>query len=256
MKECESCGAQIADDAVTCPYCGSEFMDLAKKEHQSYLREIQHDTQKLDWENQYRAATAEKVEKVGIGLLKRLGIMLLVLIPIALILTAALTYLHAKHSLVSREQALADLEAFYEERDYDGMDAYLDTKVKDSYSSTYRVYQDLSDLAINSRYWVTCAEDAARYAGFYDREDALPLIQDQLYYLFSRLRDIAERREADKAYCKDEGFAELEAVYREAMTGQLLLTEKEIDEKLATEFHSGEDFRELAELVIDRLEAE
>ncbi len=256
MKECESCGAQIAEDAVTCPYCGSEFMDLAEKEHKSIVRELRHDTEKLTWENTYRAERAVKVEQVGNSLLRRLGILLLVLIPIALILTAAMTYLHSKHSLVSREEALATLEAFYEERDYDGMDAYLDTKVKDSYSATYRAYQDLSTLAIDSRYWVTCADDAAQYADFYEEEDALPLVSSQIYFLFCRLRDVQEKREADKGYQKDEAFAELETVYRNALKEVLLLTDAEIDEKLEAGFQSDEDFRDYGKLVIERLNVE
>ncbi len=253
MKECESCGAQIPEDSITCPYCGSEFMDLAEKEHKSIVRELKHDTQKLDWENQYRAEKAAKIERVGSGLLKRLGILLLVLIPIALILTAALTYLHAKHSLASREEALKALEEFYAERDYDAMDTYLDTKVKDSYSPTYRVYQDLADLAMDSRYWITCAEDGARYATEYKEEGALPLVSGQIYFLFSRLRDVEQRRTDDKAYQKDEAFAELDAVYRTAITEELLLTEEEINAKLKTEFKTQDDFQDYAQLVIDRV---
>ena len=253
MKECESCGARIPKDSITCPYCGSEFMDQAEKEHKSIIREIKHDTQKLEWENQYRAEKAEKVERVGSSLLRRLGIILLALIPIALILTAALTYLHAKHSLVSREEALKTLEEFYAERDYDSMSAYLDTKVDDYYGPSYRVYQDLADLAISSRYWITCAEDGARYAATYEGEDALNLVSGQVYYLFCRLRDIQQKRIDDKAYQKDEAFAELDALYRTAIIEELLLTEEEIDAKLDEGFKTENDFLDYAQLVIERV---
>ncbi|MCR5716847.1 MAG: zinc ribbon domain-containing protein [Lachnospiraceae bacterium] len=255
MKICENCGAQLADDVIVCPYCAFEVIALAEKEHQQNIRSLQNEAQKLRWQNHDRKKRAERVESAGTTLLKHIGRLLPILIPILLAATAISTFLYSKYSVDERQKDLVQLETYYEARDYKAMEDYLDNHVQAPYGGTWRVYQDLVNCAVFSEYWLPCADTALTYYREYDANTAAPLISSQLCFLFTQLSNVITSRQDNLRYQKDAGFAEIEQAYRDALTGKLLLTDEEIDQTLAAGYQDAEDYLELTKLVMSRLSA-
>lgn len=240
---CENCGAQIEDELI-CPYCGSENEERAQEEQNEVLKDIRRRTRIMQ-------VLPERLANYLTKSVTRLAVfgtvMILVLIFIIWLVSGMLT----SRSIGGQQKKLERLEEYYQARDYEAMDNYLD-KLNDKYASTYRKY--FNSVAVNKGVARSLDDVEDLKEEIADGYGTKEYISIRLYYIYGELYDIREIEEDGFRYGEKDAVLEQKQLLLDALQGELCLEEEEIEDGIQRYPDEEEtDYEDMAEEILTRV---
>lgn len=246
--KCNACGAEIDNQAVVCPYCGSEQMENARQEHTREVNALKAETEKVR-----RSIRSHDVSKVNQKITK-IFVLLVVGILLLLGISALTGIVKNKIKLVSQDKALLKLEEYYQTADYEKLTEYYES-LDDVYGGRFEKYRRVYDVQkrvswtsqnLEGDYWQYVQEGGIDFSVWciddligilvdvkdYEREEfpcgegeamrfyrewALEVLENRLLFTQDEIRQMTEIYEAREDY-----DAEVFAPYSELITERLL----------------------------------
>lgn len=240
---CKECGAQIDSNELLCPYCGAENFQVAKEQQDEYVKNYKRKKKEIK-------RMPEKLVKKTTKSMFYLAGGLFVGVILLLIVVTAFSKIVSSDMLARQEKELANLESYYVQGDYETMCNYLE-KI-DKRGGSYEKYNRISDLYRNMDWKIQAVKDNLEYAKAIEL-DATYVAAD-LERCLAELAKIAEMESLHFPYGEKEGALFVKAQYMSALTEYALLTETEIESAVSVYKQEGNDYLELAEIAIQRME--
>lgn len=248
--KCSACGAEIENQAVLCPYCGSEQVENARQEHAREVNVLKEETEKIR-----RSIRPHDVSKVNKKMTK-----LMVLFVAVILLLLGFSMLTGtvknKIKMVSQEKALQKLEEYYQAAEYEKLTEYYESR-DDVFGGRFEKYRRVYDIQKRVS-WISQNLEGDYWQ--YVQEGSIDFSVWNIYDLIGILVDV-------KDYEKEEfpcGEGEATLFYREwaleVLTNRLLFTQDEIRQMTEIyedqEDYNAEVFAPYSELITERLLAE
>lgn len=242
---CKNCGAEISEDELLCPYCGTENLKVAQKEQQNYIEGYEKRKRAL------KKVPEKVVKKTTKGFFYVAGGIFGTVI-LLLIVSVAFSKITRADMLSKQEKELEKLEKYYVSGEYASMTAYLD-KI-DKRGGSYEKYRRVAELYENMDWYIENLKSNAEFAKKIDL-DAVN-VEIYLEWCFEELAEIREMEELEFPYEEKAGVLYIKEQYYKALKEYALLTEEEIDSAVkSTDLNSSDnDYMELAEISIQRME--
>jgi len=115
---CKNCGAEFRDDALQCPFCGCENTGLAEKLHKQQVGEVVAKIRNVREEAQKEGKKISS--KASRAFIILLGVLLAVIV-LGYIASEIVSAVKTGAERKREEAYLAELEAYYQKGDYDGL---------------------------------------------------------------------------------------------------------------------------------------
>ena len=152
--------------------------------------------------------------------------------------------------LAKQEKELAKLEEYYEAGDYESMSGYL--KKVDSWGGSYEKYRRVANLYDRMDWQLEALTSNTEYVQTIDL-DATD-VEDDIERCVSVLAEIREMEELEFPYDESTGVLYVKEKYVFALKEYALLTEEEIESAVSNFNEEENDYLELAEISIQRME--
>ncbi len=240
---CKNCSAEIKDDVLLCPYCGTENAKVAQKEQQDYINSVQNKRKELKKIPQKVMKKTTKWLIYGAGCV--LGITILMLLVVM-----AFSKLTQGDMLAKQEKELAKLEEYYEAGDYESMSGYL--KKVDGRGGSYEKYRRVANLYDRMDWQLGALTSNIEYVQTIDL-DATD-VEDDIERCIVVLAEIREMEELEFPYDEKTGVLYIKEQYVSALKEYALLTDEEIESAVSNFDEEENDYLELAEISIQRME--
>lgn len=248
--KCSACGAEIDNQAVLCPYCGSEQVENARQEHAREVNVLKEETEKI--RRSIRPHDVSKVNKKMTKLMVLFVAVILVLLGFSM-LTGTVKN---KIKMVSQEKALQKLEDYYQAAEYENLTEYYESR-DDVFGGRFEKYRRVYDIQKRVS-WISQNLEGDYWQ--YVQEGSIDFSVWNIYDLIGILVDV-------KDYEKEEfpcGEGEAMLFYREwaleVLTNRLLFTQDEIRQMTEIyedqEDYNAEVFAPYSKLITERLLAE
>ena len=240
---CKECGAQIDSNELLCPYCGAENFQVAKEQQDEYVKNYKRKKKEIKRmpEKLVKKTTKSMFYLAG-GLFA--GVILL------LIVVTAFSRVVSSDMLARQEKEIEKLEGYYSKGDYEAMCDYLE-KI-DKRGGSYEKYNRICDLYSNMDWKIEALKENLEYAKTIEL-DATYVAAD-LERCLAELKTIAEMETLQFPYGEKEGALYVKFQYVDALKNYALLTEAEIESAVSVYKQEGNDYLELAEIAIQRME--
>lgn len=242
---CKNCSADISEEVLLCPYCGTENSQVAKKQQQEYIDDYKQRKQAL------KNVPEKVVKKTTKGLFYVAGGVLATVILLFIVIMAFSKFTRAD-MLAKQEKELERLENYYSAEDYYSMSKYLDKINKRG--GSYEKYLRIAELYDDMDWHIGNLESNAEYIKTMDL-DALN-VENDIGWCIAELTKIAEMEELEFPYGEENGALYIKSQYYTALKKYALLTDEEIESAVMnTDLNSPDnDYMELAEISIQRME--
>lgn len=188
MIKCNNCGAELADGIVICPFCKSESIELATKEHTDQMQMLQEEIHSV---KEQTLQKQQKIEKTILGIrmsATKAAILFLAAVAILLLFVFIGKLLGNKSRESANERHLKQLEEYYEAGDYQKVAAYYsDLDYEYKYGALYRRYARVSQLeALYKDVRAGVRENSLDWALEGEDNEALALaLSHACYYVYS-----------------------------------------------------------------------
>lgn len=240
---CKECGAKFDENELLCPYCGAENFQVAKEQQDQYVKDYKRKKKELK-------RMPEKIVKKTTKTMFYLAGGLFVGVILLLIVVTAFSKIVSSDMLARQEKEIAKLEGYYSKGDYEAMCDYLEEI--DKRGGSYEKYNRIYDLYENMDWKIEAVKENLEYAKTIE-PDASYVAAD-LERCLAELAKIAEMESLHFPYGEKEGALFVKAQYMSALTDYALLTETEIESAVSVYKQEGNDYLELAEIAIQRME--
>ena len=164
-----------------------------------------------------------------------------------IIVIMAFSRITAGDSLVKQQEEIAKLEEYYQSGDYEKMCDYLESIEKrgGSYEKYTRIYQ----LYVSVDWKIEAVINSVEYS-----EPDVIYVEECLEWCLGELATIDKMESLDFPYGEREGALYIKERYMSALEEYLLLTEDEINTAVSDYSENGNDYMELAEIAVQRVE--
>lgn len=171
---CINCGGEYADNLLKCPYCGTQNDIVAEEEKRSTLKS--YDAQAKEIEKEEKAYPKKRANELTKKILKVIGILALAAVFATLLFNAFVRRMDAKeYAGVDKDKKI--LSELMEQRDYDGMNRYLEKNgIK---VSEYEIYEQVLDSYKAYTRVLEEREDLEEYAGYMREGDSKQQIKNR-----------------------------------------------------------------------------
>lgn len=240
---CKNCGAKISEEELLCPYCGTENLKVAQKEQRDYIEGYKEKKRALEKVPQKVMKNTTKWLVYGASSV--LGITILLILVVM-----AFSKLTQGDMLAKQEKELAKLEKYYEAGDYESMSKYLDKVVRRG--GSYDKYWRIADLYDSMDWQIEALASNAEYVKTIDL-DATD-VETDIERCVVVLAEIQEMEELEFPYDEKTGVLYIKDQYISALKEYALLTDEEIESAVLNFDDNGNDYMELAEISIQRME--
>lgn len=240
---CNNCGAEISGKELLCPYCGAENADVAKKEQQDYIREYNRKKRALKKVPDKVVKKTTKVLVYGAGIV--LGVIVL-----AFLVIMAFSNIMRGDMLAKQEKEINKLEEYYDAGDYSAMSEYLD-KI-DKRGGSYEKYCRVADLYNGMDWRIESLKSNSEFVVNIDLDATL--VERDLEWCIEILYEIHEMEELGFPYGEKTGALFVREQYVSALKEYALLTDEEIQSAMFMYNEEENDYLELAEISIQRME--
>lgn len=240
---CKNCGAKMEDGELLCQYCGTENSEVAKKQQEAYLEGYKKKRDEL--KNAPKKVLKKTTKTLFYALAILLGGLALILVVIF-----AFSKVTSGDLLAQQEEEIERLEQYYIAGDYETMCDYFAQIGKrggsyEKYDRIYDIYWDLDDnIATLKNEW--------EYAGVIELE--VTGVERAIEACIGRLAEIKEMEDFDFPYGEKEGALYVREQYMQALKSYMFLTEEEIESAISVYSEEENDYLELAEIAISRME--
>lgn len=254
---CVNCGAQMDENTLICPYCGTENEAEAREQHRETLNAIYDKIEHLD-------GLEDEVVKKANRSVGKLAIFLIVLLSAGFVLIYIISRIIASNALSSQEKQLQKLEEYYQAGDYQAVADYYKKLDTDSasfgkYEQTEKACRFLEHATFYFGDEVQCFNflpegDTQEYLSFRDSiADNITFDLNNIFYSLFMLEQMEAEgyiygEQAAVEYCKTEIMNVLKQSY--------LLEDREIAEAVPLQEDDDLDrtvYQELALQVADRI---
>ena len=167
-----------------------------------------------------------------------------------LIVVTAFSKIVSSDMLDRQEKEIAKLEGYYSKADYEAMCNYLEEI--DKRGGSYEKYNRIYDLYANMDWKIEAVKDNLEYAETIEL-DASNVAAD-LERCLAELKTIADMEALQFPYGEKEGALYVKSQYVDALKNYAFLTEAEIESAISIYKQEGNDYLELAEIAIQRME--
>ncbi len=246
---CKNCGAEFDTKDLLCPYCNTENFDEAKRQQEDYIKAYKEKSKALGKEaKQMSEKIVKKATKslfyMLLGLLGGLALILLVIFAFSKITKGDM--------LAQQEKEIQKLEDYYQNAEYEKMCEYLE-KI-DKRGGSFEKYHRIEELHQGLDWRVDSL--ANNYYAMLNNGWMVeaPSIEMDIRMMLEPLATISEMEKYDFPYGEEVGALYYREQYMNAMKTYLLLTEEEINSAVAEYQRGNEDYLELAEISLQRLE--
>lgn len=248
---CKNCSAEIREDELLCPYCGTENFKIAKEQQELYVSQLQIKT--------------EKIKELPRKFIKKVSKFLIYLVPVLLgslaifaIVVHAFSKVMQGDVLAQEEEQIAILEEYYDTGDYEQMCEYyesLDNHISKQ-GGSYGKYERVSELYKRMKSDIEMLESRGIWEGVGAREHYAERLEDCIGDCVEQLKKIADMEEVDFVYDEEEGALYIRKQYIDALQKYAYLTKDEITSAVLTYDEDGSDYDELTEIAMQRMEEE
>lgn len=245
---CKNCGAQIDENLLECPYCGTENKEVAKRQQEEYIDGYERKKEDLNKLPEIAARRATKKVPIVIAVI--------VVLFLAVFLC---TWLFGRDSagdtLEKQKEQIAKLEEYYQAGQYEEMYDYLN-ELEHSYSATYEKYRIVGSAYHNLKYDIESLKSFRSYVMFEDDMRDM-MVRDLKSILSSVFRDMAEIKkleENDFVYGEGDVIQNVYEKYRSALSYYLLMPDVMIETAVIEYDDMDTDYSELAKDILDMLE--
>lgn len=244
---CKNCNAQISEKKLLCPYCGAENAEVAKKQQQDYLKSFEEKKKTLK-------KVPEKVVRKTTKWLLYGAMGTLALVILVIIVVIGFSGLTNADMMAKQEKELEKLEQYYLAGDYEKLSSYLDKiNSTNARGGRYEKYWRIVDIYDSMDWHIKCLKSNTEYVKNIDL-DAMN-VEEDLERCIAVLYKIYEMEELDFPYGEEVGAKYFEEKYILALKEYALLTDEEIENAVLNyQTHGDNDFMELAEISIQRME--
>lgn len=237
---CKSCGADIDDKELLCPYCGTENENVAKEEQEDYIESFER--KKKDLVNIPKQRVNKTTKYVLLGVTGLFGLFL-----VGMLVSWIVAGIMPDHSLDKQKKQLAKLETYYDNGEYIEMYEYLE-KI-DEYGGAYEKYYRIGNACDNMDWRLEALKNEQEFIKKLDlkTED----VATTLSYTIEELVKVRSWEMAEYSYDEEQGATYIRKQYMNALKQYMLLTDEEI-EAAVEQYTDSEDLTELAKLAIQR----
>jgi len=238
---CKSCGADIDNKALVCPYCGTENEKVAKDQQEDYIESFEK--KKKDLVNIPKQRVKKTTKYIWIGVA---GLFVLFLVGMLISWIVAGTV--SDRSLQKQKDQLAKLETYYNNGEYIEMYAYLE-KIEE-YGGTYEKYYRIGNACDNMDWRVEALKTEQDYIKKLDLkpED----VATTLSYSIEELVKVRSWELEDYPYNEEAGAQYIREQYTSALKKYMLLTDEEISAAVE-QYDGSESLKELAKKAMERI---
>lgn len=242
---CNNCGAYLEDDKLVCPYCNTENEKKAKEEQDEYIKHIKNKQKRLKETPQIFLKNTTKI-------LLYAGLSLLAVGILIMIVVFAFSKITAGDLLEKQEKEIAYLEELYVAGDYDAMCNYF-RKVRKN-GGSYEKYNRVFEVYSSMDFHIEVLKDTKDFAGKIELDTKE--VEQDIERCIRELAAIREMEEFDFPYGEKDGVLYVREKYMEALQTYMLLTKEEIENAVLIYDNEENDYMELAEVAISRMEEE
>lgn len=242
---CKNCGATISEKELLCPYCGTENFDVAKKQQDEYV-------------NQYEKKR-EKIKQIPKKIVKNTTKTVVRLIPILLggfililLITVAFTKLTKGDLLAEQEAEIAQLEEYYAAGDYEKMYEYY--KSLNKQGGSYEKYTRICDLYYDMEWNIESLKSLGIWSDSGSREHYTKMSGYYLDDCIKALATIDKMENMNFIYGEEEAALYIREQYIAALQQYMYLTRDEINAAVLAYDKEGNDYVELIEIAMQRME--
>lgn len=221
---CINCGAEYSDELLKCPYCGTQNDIVAEKEKESILK--RYDAQAKDIENEAKFYPKKRANELTKKILKVIAILTAAGIFVTVLFNFFVRRMDERaYAGVDKDKKI--LSELMEQRDYDGMNRYLQKNGIKVYE--YEVYEQVLDAYKAYIRVLEEREDLEEYAGYMregdgrqqmeNREIWTPSVKlsiSQILYNGQDVIHIYNKYGTDAAFMGNE--EQLKEIYEETVT--------------------------------------
>lgn len=240
---CKNCGAKISDATLLCPYCDTENEKVAKKQQEDYVNYYEQKKEGLK-------KTPEKVVKNTAKILLYVTAGLLIAFVLIFIVIYAFSKVTDADMLAQQEEELEILEGYYQAGDYDNMCKYLDLFRKNG--GSYEKYIRISELYEGMDWRIELLKNNYEDVGV--KELNAVYVESDFECCIKVLAQIAEMEEYNFPYNEETGALYVKEQYMNALKQYMFLTDEEIESAVSIYNEDENDYMELAEIAISRME--
>ena len=240
---CKNCSAEISDDILLCPYCGTENQKVAEKEQQDYIDSYRKK------KNNLKNVPNKVVKKTTKGLVYVAGA-ILGFIVLAILVIGAFSGLVSGNVLAKQEKEIAKLEKYYAEGDYEAMSQYYEKVGRGG--GSYEKYKRVSRVYSSMDWHLEMLKDDTYYVKTIDLD--ANHVEEHIEWCLEPLARIYEWEEMGFPYGEEEGALYVKDEYMNAFQIYTRLTETEIKSAVLMYVDGERDYMELAEIAIQRME--
>lgn len=240
---CKNCGAKISDTTLLCPFCDTENEKVAKKQQEDYVNYYEQKKEDLK-------KTPERVVKNTAKILIYGAAGLLIAFILNFIVLYAFSKVTDADLLAKQQEEIEILENYYQAGDYDNMCKYLDLFKKNG--GSYEKYIRVAELYEGMDWRIELLRE--NYEAIGEKELNAVYVESDFECCIKVLDEIAEIEEYDFPYNEQAGVLYVKDVYITALKQYMFLTDEEIESAVSIYNEDENDYMELAEIAILRME--
>ena len=240
---CKNCSAEISDDILLCPYCGTENQKVAEKEQQDYIDGYRRKKNNLSQVPNRVVAKTTKGLVYGVGAI--IGFIVL-----AVLVIGAFSGLVSGNALAKQEKEIAKLEKYYAEGDYEAMSQYYEKVGRGG--GSYEKYKRASNIYSGMEWDLEMLKSDTSYVKTIDLD--ANSVENHIEWCLEPLAKISEWEEMDFPYGEETVALYVKEQYMNALQTYTRLTEREIKSAVLMYQDGERDYMELAEIAIQRME--
>lgn len=242
---CPNCGADLGED-TSCPYCGYENVAAVQAQHKKEIASIYEKIAVM------LHRPVEQAQKITHALLLGAGALVVVFL-IALLGAFIYSKVNPAISYHNRQTSLEKLEAYYDARDYQGMNELL-KETDDSYLSIYNKYYIIGSMY---KRVTTGEEDALTYREHILTSDRFyDYLEYPLDALFGVLNQCRELEDNGFVYDEEEPVGTFSQKAESTLKDVLLLTDEEIQYGMELEAEDSSDYSCFFDICMERIRGE
>lgn len=240
---CKNCGATMDENEVVCPYCGTENFEVAKKQQEEYVKEYRHKKKVVKTvPERFVRKTTKTMFYIAGGVLAAIILLLIVAGAFSRVASGAL--------LATQKKELEKLEKYYSAGDYEAMCDYLESIHK--WGGSYEKYDRIYRLYMGMDWKIEAIKSNLEYVGIIELDASD--VESDIERCIAELAKITEMEKLGFPYGEKEGVLFIKSQYTDTLKTYAFLTDAEIESAVSIYKEDGNDYLELAEISIQRME--
>ncbi len=240
---CKNCGAKVSDTTLLCPFCDTENEKVAKKQQEDYVNYYAQKKEELK-------KTPERVVNNTAKILIYSAAGLFIAFILIFIVIYAFSKVTDADLLAKQQEEIEILENYYQAGDYDNMCKYLDLFKKNG--GSYEKYIRVAELYEGIGWRIELLRE--NYEAIGEKELNAVYVESDFECCIKVLDEIAEIEEYNFPYNEQAGVLYVKDVYITALKQYMFLTDEEIESAVSIYNEDENDYMELAEIAISRME--